>query len=51
MSSPQEWYNSLPPVTRIYMTAAVATTSLVSFGMLSPFTLHLDTSLLFSKFQ
>lgn len=32
-----DWYASLPPITKTWGTACVATTVLVQFGMISPF--------------
>ena len=42
---------NLPPVTKIYWTAAVATTILTSVGALSAAYLYLDFDLVFGKFQ
>ena len=36
MASPEEWYRSLPPVTRAYATAAVAATIVTQLGVLAP---------------
>eukprot|EP00455_Lapot_gusevi_P050054 TRINITY_DN7202_c0_g2_i1.p1 TRINITY_DN7202_c0_g2~~TRINITY_DN7202_c0_g2_i1.p1 ORF type:complete len:228 (+),score=36.58 TRINITY_DN7202_c0_g2_i1:70-753(+) len=47
----QEWYQTLPPVTRTYLSLAVATSALATFGILSPFHLFLDFDLVFKKFQ
>lgn len=49
--SPEEWYRSLPLITKIYFTTAVATTCLTSFGVLSPQLLYLNFELVFKKFQ
>ena len=34
MSSPQEMYEALPPVTRVWLTVSFVTTAMVSFGTL-----------------
>jgi len=49
--SPEEWYKSLPFVTKWYFTLAVASTILVSLKVISPHFLHLDFSLVFERFQ
>jgi Derlin-2/3 len=51
MSSPEEWFKSLPIVTKAYFVGAVGTTVLVSMGVISPFLLFLDFELVFKKFQ
>mmetsp|Transcript_6728 Transcript_6728/g.12719 ORF Transcript_6728/g.12719 Transcript_6728/m.12719 type:complete len:230 (+) Transcript_6728:30-719(+) len=51
MSSPEDWYKSLPVITKYYFTAACATTALVSFQLVSPALLFLDLNLVFGKFQ
>ncbi len=48
---PAEWYNGLPPITRIFGTLCVATTMAMEFKMISPYTLVLDWDLVFRKFQ
>jgi len=42
MSSPEDWYRSLPKVTRGYLTTALAATICVQLELVSPFLLHLD---------
>mmetsp|Transcript_4188 Transcript_4188/g.13499 ORF Transcript_4188/g.13499 Transcript_4188/m.13499 type:complete len:252 (-) Transcript_4188:56-811(-) len=49
--SPQEWFESLPKVTKTYLVAAVACTTLVSFNAVSPYSLLFDPWLVLSKFQ
>lgn len=39
MSSPEEWFRSLPPITRTWLAVAFSTTVLVQTGYLSPATL------------
>ena len=41
-ASPEDWYRSLPKITRGYMTAALATTVLVQLEFISPKLLYLD---------
>jgi len=50
-NSPEEWYRSLPVITRGYMTIAMASTVAVQLELLSPFLLHLDFESLTSKFE
>jgi len=50
MATPEEWFRSLPIVTRTYFVAAIATTTLVSLGVINPYYLYLDFDLVF-KFQ
>jgi len=50
-TSPEEWYRSLPPITRGYMTASLASTVLVQMEFLSPMLLHLDFDALLGKFE
>jgi len=49
--SPEDWYKGLPPVTKVYWTAAVLTTVLSSLGALSAMYLYLDFDLVVGKFQ
>jgi len=51
MASPEEWFKSLPPVTKHYFVIAVGSTVLTSFGVFSPYLLFLDFNLIFYKFQ
>ncbi len=51
MSDPAEWYRSLPPFTKGYFTASVATTLLSTLGVISPYYLYLDFDLVIGKFQ
>lgn len=51
MSSPDEWYRSLPLVTKAYFTAACATTLLLSTGIISALPLYLDHHLVMKRFQ
>jgi len=49
--SPEEWFRSLPPLTKGILVAAVSTTVLTSIGIVSPASLYLDLYLIISKFQ
>lgn len=49
--SPEVWFRNLPIVTKVYMCAALATTTLVSFGALSPLQLYIDHDLVIRKFH
>lgn len=51
MSTPEEWFKSLPPVTRTYFIAALATTLLVQFHVISARLLYLDFELILYKFN
>eukprot|EP00742_Colponemidia_sp_Colp-10_P000634 GILJ01000692.1.p1 GENE.GILJ01000692.1~~GILJ01000692.1.p1 ORF type:complete len:258 (-),score=34.19 GILJ01000692.1:113-844(-) len=49
--SPEEWYKSLPPFTKVYGTAVFATTAAISFGLIDPRYLILDTDAVFRHFE
>lgn len=51
MSSIQEYWDSLPKLTRGYMGIILATTGLTSFGMISPYKIVLIWQAVFSKFE
>lgn len=51
MASPGDFYNDLPPVSKLFGTACVATTVAVQFGILDPGLLILRWPLVFYKFQ
>jgi len=51
MATPEEWFKNLPVVTKYYFVAAVATTTLISLGLVNPIYLYLDFDLVFRKFQ
>ena len=51
MSSPEEWYRSLPKITRGWLTAAFATTALVQLELISPMLLYLDFGALTQKLE
>lgn len=42
MSSVEDWFKSIPPFTRYYLVTALASTILVSIGLLDIFYLYLD---------
>ncbi|CAM9897029.1 unnamed protein product [Heterosigma akashiwo] len=50
-ASPQDWYNSLPIITRYWFTGTICTTVLVNFGALSPAYIVLNFPLIWKKFQ
>lgn len=50
-ASPEEWYRSLPKITRGYLTAALVTTVCVQLEFLSPLLLYLDFDGLTRKFE
>lgn len=49
--SPQEWYYSLPPVTRTYLTLAVLTTAGISFGLVNPYNIVIVWPAITEKYQ
>lgn len=51
MSSVEEYYRSLPPITKCYLVSSLATTVLVTFQLINPAHLYLDWSLIIHKFQ
>lgn len=50
-NTPQAWYSSLPPITRLYGTVCVATTLAAVVGLTSPIKLYLSWPLVISKLQ
>lgn len=48
---PQEWFYSMPPVTRTLGAAVLAATCLATFGMVSPIKLMLSWPLIKNKFE
>ena len=50
-SSPEEWYRSLPPITRGYLTVAFASTLAVQLQLLSPVYLYLDFGSTFRQLE
>eukprot|EP00616_Rhizochromulina_sp_CCMP1243_P003764 CAMPEP_0118963040 /NCGR_PEP_ID=MMETSP1173-20130426/1129_1 /TAXON_ID=1034831 /ORGANISM="Rhizochromulina marina cf, Strain CCMP1243" /LENGTH=263 /DNA_ID=CAMNT_0006911355 /DNA_START=98 /DNA_END=889 /DNA_ORIENTATION=- len=50
-NTPQEWFYSLPPITRSLLVAVLATTAACSFGIVSPFQLHLDWTRVWRGFE
>ncbi|EGG21307.1 derlin-2 [Cavenderia fasciculata] len=52
MAAPfEQWYRSVPIVTRVYMTGCVVTTALVSFDLITPFDLYLNFPLIMNKYE
>lgn len=51
MSNIESWFKSLPTFTRIYLCASVITSTLASLGILSPYYLYYDSSLVFRELQ
>lgn len=51
MSSPAEFYNSLPPITKAYGTICVAATAALHLGLYSPLSIALFYKPVFSHFQ
>ena len=48
---PQEWYATMPKVTRFLFTGALVTTLAGNFGLVSPYTLLLNFSAIYNKFE
>ena len=51
MSSPREWYFSVPPITRAWLTAAVLASVGQRFGLVNPMLIMFNPALVVSKFQ
>ena len=51
MSSPGEWYQSLPPVCKFWGTACVLTTIGVQMSVIDPRAIYLDYPMVIKKFQ
>lgn len=51
MSSPAEYYHSLPPISKAYGTLCVAVTTACSLRLLNPYILALEYELVFSYFE
>lgn len=51
MSSPAEWYKSLPPVTKFYGTACLVCTVACQIGLLTPYDFAYIPQLVFFNFQ
>lgn len=49
MSSPGEWYQALPPVTKVWLTTAVLSGVGAKLKLISPGLLHFAPALVFSK--
>lgn len=49
--TPEQWYGSMPVLTKVYFTVALAATILATFNMLNPYYLYLDFDLVTRKFQ
>ena len=51
MKTPDQWYRELPPFTRYYFTAIIATTLLVTFNIVSTQLLYLDFEFITTEWQ
>mmetsp|Transcript_16889 Transcript_16889/g.23627 ORF Transcript_16889/g.23627 Transcript_16889/m.23627 type:complete len:229 (+) Transcript_16889:56-742(+) len=49
--SPEDWFHSLPPVTKVYLVGAVLTTACTTFGIIGVESLYLDFGLVYKNFQ
>ena len=49
--TPEEWFRSLPPVTRAYLVAALLTTTSFALGLIDIMNLVLIPQLVWQKFQ
>lgn len=49
MALVEEWWKSIPPITRTYISLAVITTGAVSLDVVTPFKLYLNWELVFKK--
>ena len=50
-ASPEEWFRSLPPITRWYFATVLLLTAAASFGVINPTQLLLDLPRLWQKFE
>jgi len=50
-NSPEDWFNSLPIITRYWLVSALGSTVLISMGMLDPMSIILDWRMIWNKFQ
>jgi len=48
---PLEWYNDIPVVSRLYLTASFLTTAACALDLVSPFSLYFNYKLIFEKGQ
>lgn len=51
MSSPAEYYNSLPPVSKAYATLCLLTTTAYQLGLINPYYIYLDYNLVVKQLQ
>ena len=51
MSTIEAWFYSLPPFTKTYMVAAVASTLLAEIGLVSPYSYLLNWNRIISNFE
>eukprot|EP01100_Stratorugosa_tubuloviscum_P009720 TRINITY_DN4089_c0_g1_i3.p1 TRINITY_DN4089_c0_g1~~TRINITY_DN4089_c0_g1_i3.p1 ORF type:complete len:121 (+),score=34.69 TRINITY_DN4089_c0_g1_i3:59-421(+) len=51
MAAVEEWYKSLPIVTKTFMTACIATSGAVYFEFTTPFALYLNFDAIFYKYE
>ena len=51
MSEIMEFYKSIPPFTRYFMTGVFALSFMITYKMVSPYSILLDFSLVFKKLQ
>ncbi|KAG8468577.1 hypothetical protein KFE25_013660 [Diacronema lutheri] len=51
MSSPGDWYNGLPKVTRFYLTGAFISTCAVQLGIVGPHVLYLNHRAVFTELE
>jgi len=49
--TPEQWFREMPPITKSYFVAAVATTIVTHFGLISPRYLFLDLEQVVFRFQ
>ena len=51
MSSPSEWYGSLPTITKAWLTSAVASGLALRLELVNPHYILLDWELVFKRFE
>ncbi len=47
----EEWYQTMPPITKAYFLAAVGSTVFCAASVVSPFSLYLDFDMIVGKLE
>jgi len=51
MATPEQWFKTMPIITKTWFVTSLVATALISFQFMSPWWLYLDLDLVFRKFQ